>query len=192
MCKNEALMNRFFQEFNNISPIDKDCCCLIREKIKFETFDRLQFYSRENDISKKISFVCDGVLRIFHLDSEGNEWNKHFFTENDFFAASSNQAIRSTTAIQTLTKVLLISIPIDHFIELSNKHKSIELFIQKLLSIVLEKEKEKSFMLMSLVASKKYEYFTKIFPNLENKIPHYHIASYLGITPTQLSRIRKK
>jgi CRP-like cAMP-binding protein len=192
MHKNETFINRFFLEFNALSAIDKDCYCSLKEKIKFETLDRLQYYSLENEVAKKISFVCEGVLRIFHLDNAGNEWNKHFFRENDFFAASPNQEIPSKTAIQTLTKVQLISISIDHFIELSNKHKQIELFTQKLLGSVIEKEKEKSLMLMSLTASRKYEYFTTTFPNLENQIQHYHIASYLGITPTQLSRIKKK
>ena len=55
----------------------------------------------------------------------------------------------------------------------------------------VDKEKREIELVM-LGASEKYEIFKKEHPNLENLIPQYHIASYLGISPTQLSRIRAK
>ena len=41
-------------------------------------------------------------------------------------------------------------------------------------------------------AMTKYKWFLKEYPNLLNRIPHYHIANFLGMTPTQMSRIRKR
>jgi hypothetical protein len=46
--------------------------------------------------------------------------------------------------------------------------------------------------LVLLQADERYKIFKQEYPNLENLIPQYHIASYLGVTPTQLSRIRAK
>ena len=46
--------------------------------------------------------------------------------------------------------------------------------------------------LLNLNSTEKYRIFMKEYPGLLNRIPHYHIAQYLGITPTQLSRVRKQ
>lgn len=189
---NNLSIKQFKVEFNRISPIDNECFCLIENEIDQESLEPLQFYSHVNEYPKKISFVSEGVLRIFHTDDAGNDWNKHFLMENDFFAAGSNTQKPSSTAIQALTPVELLSIPLGRFLDLASNHKQIEIFITKLLSRVFENEKEKGLIQISSDASGRYDFFINKFPGLENRIQHYHIASYLGITPTQLSRIRKK
>jgi hypothetical protein len=57
--------------------------------------------------------------------------------------------------------------------------------------LFLEKEK-REIELVLLGAQQRYQLFQNEYPNLENLISQYHIASYLGVTPTQLSRIRAK
>ncbi len=112
--------------------------------------------------------------------------------KNDFFASGTSPDKPTSTAIQTLMPVKLLSVSLDGFIALSTDYKQIDVFIQKLLSSAFEREKEKGMMHISLEAPGRYENFISKFPGLENRIQHYHTASYLGITPTQLSRIRKK
>jgi CRP-like cAMP-binding protein len=190
MTEYDFFVKQFHKEFNKISTIDEDCFCLIKKELKLEEFKLLEYYSHVNEYPNKISFVCEGVLRIFHTDADGNDWNKHFLTENDFFAAGTNPEKPDSTAIQSLTPVKLLSVSLDAFLTLSAGHKQIDVFIQKLLSRAFEREKEKVMMHVSLDAPGRYEHFISKFPGLENRIQHYHIASYLGITPTQLSRIR--
>ncbi|GMU95073.1 MAG: hypothetical protein AMXMBFR50_05900 [Ignavibacterium album] len=55
----------------------------------------------------------------------------------------------------------------------------------------MQKEK-REIEIVLLNAEKRYQIFRNDFPQLEQQIPQYHIASYLAITPTQLSRIRRK
>ena len=76
--------------------------------------------------------------------------------------------------------------------KLSSKYKEISLFIQKLTSSYLEQKQLREIRLLSENSLNNYLYFKEVYPDLENKIQHYNIARYLGITPTQLSRIRKK
>ena len=180
------------KEMNLISPINTECFNEILEFATIEKLDKNDLYSREGTFAKKLTFVCEGVLRIFHTNDQGEEWNKHFIVEHDFFSASSNPETPSTISIQAITKVIQISVPLNHIYALAKKDDSISKFIQKLITLTLEKEQQRGLMLMSLDAIKKYEFFTKTFPKLENRITHYYIASYLGITPTQLSRVRKK
>ena len=76
--------------------------------------------------------------------------------------------------------------------KVSVKFKEVSSFIQKLTFEYLEQKQDREIRLLSEEAMANYLLFRKMFPKLENNIQHYHIASYLGITPTQLSRLRKK
>ena len=126
------------------------------------------------------------------MNDKGEEWNKHFLQENDFIASSISPEKKSITNIQALSKVLVLCIPYVKLMEIANKYKQINIFIQKLTFEYLEQKQKREIRLLSEEAMSNYLIFKKDFPNLEKGIPHYHIASYLGITPTQLSRLRKK
>lgn len=71
-------------------------------------------------------------------------------------------------------------------------NQDIERLARKLAELFFVQKEQREIDIVLLDADKRYLLFQKEFPGLENMIPQYHIASYLGITPTQLSRIRKK
>ena len=158
-----------------VKEIEKDC-----------------FFSKEGENAKYLGLILEGIFRIYYLDEKGNEWNKHFLLKNNFAASSIKPKNKSITNIQALTNVRMIVLPLDAFMELANKHNDLLLFIQKLTFSYLEQKQEREINLLSETAINKYLIFKREFPNLENEIQHFHVASYLGITPTQLSRVRKK
>ncbi|MFW5850920.1 MAG: Crp/Fnr family transcriptional regulator [Bacteroidota bacterium] len=190
--KIEHYINRMKDCMNEISTIDSFCFSDITTELTYETLEKNEFYSREGAYAKKLSFVCEGALRIFHANAKGEEWNKHFIIEHDFFSANSNIEAPSIVSIQAITPVRMLSVPLRYIHDLYSTHNQLNIFIQKLITLTLEKEQQRGLMLMSLDATQKYAFFSQTFPGLEKRIPHYYIASYLGITPTQLSRIRKK
>ncbi len=177
---------------DNIHPLGKDCWNEIEPLIYVKELDKNEYYSKEGQLTKDLGFICSGILRIFYLNEKGEEWNKHFLQENDFIASSISPKKKSITSIQALSDVLILSIPYKELMRLADKYLQINTFIQKLTFEYLEQKQEREIRLLSEDASSNYQMFKNTFPNLENIIPHYHIASYLGITPTQLSRLRKK
>lgn len=150
------------------------------------------FFSKEGDTAKGLGFILQGVFRIYYLDDDGNEWNKHFLQKNGFMATSISIDKKAIANIQALTDTLRIHLPYQKLYEFSKQHSDLLLFIQKLSFSYLEQKQQREIDLLSQTASNNYLTFTKQFPGLEDKIQHFHIASYLGITPTQLSRVRKK
>jgi hypothetical protein len=72
------------------------------------------------------------------------------------------------------------------------KYHDIERLGRKIADYFFIEKKEKELEMALLDADKRYELFQKRFPRIEMEIPQYHIASYFGISATQLSRIRKK
>jgi len=176
----------------SIHPLGNECWLEIEPLIYIKELDKNEYFSMEGQVTKDLGFICKGIMRIFYLNEKGEEWNKHFLQENDFVASSISPEKKSITNIQALSKVLILCIPYVELMKIANKHKQINVFIQKLTFEYLEQKQEREIRLLSENAMSNYLMFIENFPDFENKIPHYHIASYLGITPTQLSRLRKK
>lgn len=175
-----------------IHPISNECWDEIRPLVYSKKIGKEAYFSREGEKAKGLGVVLTGVFRIYYLDENGNEWNKHFVQKKDFIASSVSPEKESITNIQALTNAEIILLPLPQLLALSKKHNDLSIFIQKLTFSYLEQKQEREINLLSETALNNYLTFKKDFPELENEIQHFHIASYLGITPTQLSRVRKK
>lgn len=165
------------------------------EKIEPQLFQldlkRGDCFSVENAYNKTLGFIEEGVMRVFYRNKEGDEFNKHFLRADDFVAASINPDGKSITTIEALTKVRLLCIDYTFFIDLSKQFVEIDEFIRDKTLDYLERKQNREICLISEDATGNYLDFLKRFPGLIDQIPHYHIASYIGITSTQLSRLRK-
>ncbi|NOX87795.1 MAG: Crp/Fnr family transcriptional regulator [Calditrichaeota bacterium] len=177
---------------DKINPIENECWSVLKQIAFYRKLDKNEYFSREGEFPKEFGFICNGIIRVFYLSENGEEWNKYFFRENDFIAAGPDPDKESPTNLQALTSVTLICFPYPKFTELLRKFARLNAFFQKLTLDYLEKKQEKEIRFLSNKTTDNYLYFRENYPDLEGTIPHYHIASYLGITPTQLSRIRKK
>jgi len=152
------------------------------------------YFAKEGEYSSKVAFLSDGVMRAFFRNTTGNEYNKTFFTPPVFVAAYSSLTTKQKNLIniQCLTPC---SIWVADFARITSLYKDFPK-MESLARILAEykfaiKEK-REIELVTLEAKERYEIFKKEYPGLENQISQYHIASYLGISPTQLSRIRAK
>lgn len=153
-----------------------------------------EYFAKEGEFSSQLAFISTGVMRAFFRNKSGDEYSKTFFTPSNFVAAYSSITTKQKNSIniQCLTDCTLF---IADFKQLSSLYREYPKF-ESLARIMAEykfyiKEK-REIELVTLDGSQRYEIFKKEHPGLENLINQYHIASYLGITPTQLSRIRAK
>lgn len=177
---------------DRIYPLGNECWSEIEPFIYIKELDKNEYFSKEGQLTRDLGLISNGILRVFYLNEKGEEWNKLFLQKNDFVAAGISPERKSITNIQALSKAIIICIPYAELTKISTRHKEISSFIQKLTFAYLEQKQEREIRLLSEEAMNNYLLFRNAFPDLENKIQQYHIASYLGITPTQLSRLRKK
>ena len=177
---------------DEIHQLESKCWSEIEPLIYIKELGINDYFSKEGQSTRDLGFIFNGILRIFYLNDKGEEWNKHFLRENDFVASSISPEKKSITNIQALTETIILCIPYTELVKLSTQYKEINSFIQKLTFSYLEQKQDREIRLLSEEAMNNYLAFKISYPDLENKIQHYHIASYLGITPTQLSRLRKK
>jgi CRP-like cAMP-binding protein len=145
--------------------------------------------------AKYIYFICKGILRTYYLGENGEIYTKNLFSENYFSASKVSLLTKedSYLNIEALEDSLLIFIDFEKYKELIEKYSEFKTFYINYLEknwVIIKERNEISLIIDD--ATTRYENFIKNNPNIENRIAQHHIANHLGITPTQLSRIRKK
>lgn len=140
----------------------------------------------------KIGKVTKGVMRGYVCDKDGKEITTHFYQEGDMVIGSFIPNVDISFTIQALEDCE-ISVA-DYFEVMSHVNKDMEItqIVTREFQKLNKQLQERLVSLLNLTATEKYTRFLKEYPGLLNRIPHYYIAQYLGITPTQLSRVRKQ
>lgn len=157
-------------------------------------FTKNEYFANEGEFSQKLAFVSTGVVRAFFRNAEGNEYNKTFFTQNGFVGAYSSLVTnqKNRINIQCLTYSVFWVADFAKITELYDAYPKVERLARILAEQFFVHKEKREIELVMLEAAERYQIFKEEHPGLENLIPQYHIASYLGVTPTQLSRIRAK
>lgn len=185
-------MDKLKSYFNNISPLTAQTWERIFPMFKQESLFKNQFFAKENEISRKIGFLETGVVRAYFINNEGKEYNKQFFVGPSIIGAYTSLLLNKPNLIaqQALTDCLIYTCNYADLVLLFDTHQDLERLTRKIAEFYFLEKEKKEIEIVLLDASQRYIIFQNQFPDLEQLIPQYHIASYLGISATQLSRIR--
>ena len=179
---------------NQISPLQEKTWEALKQVFKTSQLKKGDFFVTEGQVTRKFAFLSEGVIRAFYQNNEGIEYNRNFFTNASFIGNYSSLITGkpSLHAQQALTNCQLYIGDYDALINLYDNYPDLERFARKFAENYFVKYEQKEIEIIFSNADKRYITFQEQYPNLIQLIPQYHIASYLGISPTQLSRIRKK
>ncbi len=159
-----------------------------------QTFRRGDYLIRAGSRQRELHFIVDGLVRFVYLAPSGKEFNKSFAGEGAFIGClrSMLTAMPCRFSIEALESTQTLCLSHDRRLELLQRYPQWEQMARRLAEqLALKKEaREAEFLLDS--AETRYRNFLTEHPRLAERIPQYHIASYLGITDVALSRIRKK
>jgi len=180
--------------FDSYSKITKESWQQIQSIIHFQSVEKGATLLREGQTAKYIHYICKGVFRTFFTDNQGNIYNKNIFLEGDF-PASKVSLLKNTPSyfsIEALEDSVVININFREYRRLIEENSDLKNFyiayIEK--NWIIEKEQNEISMVMENATARYLKLLNKR-PNIEKRVPQHHIASHLGITPTQLSRIRR-
>jgi len=166
----------------------------VESKITLRHIKRKQMILQEGFVCKHYSFVVQGCFKMYAVDDKGNEHNLQFAAENDWIADLGSfhsqkqsklfiEAIEPSVILQIEQQdlyFLYINIPkLDRIFKVIIENKFIELQNRVLQNI-------------SSTGQQRYLNFLEQYPKLALRLPNTQIASYLGITPEFLSKIRKE
>lgn len=162
--------------------------CSIRQLTKGE------LYIRAGDIPDKIAFNLRGLFRYYYIDSKGNDYTKGFFPEGAPISSYSAmiQKRESYFFIEAMEDSVIAVLSYTNWKRLLNTHICWKEFLISFLErgYCVKESREREFLVLD--AEERYRIFQQTFPNIEHRVKQHFIASYLGITPVALSRIRKK
>lgn len=139
-------------------------------------------------------FVYKGLLRSYSLDVSEKECTNHFFKEGSFTCelVSFNGAAGSPTNVEALEETLLLYVNRQTLEELFRRLPVFERFGRLLYEETFSKYKQHTLFRVRFNAQERYQHFAKEEPDLLNRVPLKYIASYLNVTDTSLSRIRRR
>ncbi|WP_316745780.1 Crp/Fnr family transcriptional regulator [Pedobacter gandavensis] len=186
-------MEEFWKYINSYTPISTAAKEAWQQLLSTQKLARQEYLLMEGSIPKRVSFVQKGLLSYFYTDKEGATVIKKFFPEQTLVASTSAMLLKEPGkfTIQALEPTEIISYPFEGFRLLTIAFPDIARFYIHYLEQhwVIEKEIGE-ISLKHETAGLRYAEFKQSHPLLLQRLKLHHIASYLGITPTQLSRIR--
>jgi CRP-like cAMP-binding protein len=172
---------------------------LLNELFETKHYKQGEMILKENVVCKHIVFILSGLARSYYINNEGKEytWYFHFNDADSKFEnyylidynsfLSQNPAQFNIEAIENCEVVMLSFENIQKLIEIS---PSFEKILGKMSSLAYQTVHKRTFILLTLDAQSRYQKLLAEEPYLLNKFQHYLIASYIGVAPQTLSRLK--
>jgi len=187
-------MNINFDYLNSISKISEDTFSELQNISEFKRVPAGTSIIKPGELSTKIYMLVSGVIRCFISTESGKEFNKSFYMPTSFVGALT--ALREKTpsafTFETLTDCKVYEVDYYELMKLCENNIVLKDLHNGILGVLYTQYEKRLVELISMDATKRYLELRKESPNIDELISQYHIASYLGITAVQLSRIRKK
>ncbi len=181
------------KHIDRIAFLPPDAWIELENIVHISNIENEGYLVREGARATNEVFLIKGILRGFYRSFDGEEINVAFYTENSVLPPVYTRTKNNTSQlnIQALSDVVFGEFNADQFTSLRYKYDS----LMKYGNVIVERElgykTQREILLLTKNAEERYLAFRELYPGLENYISQYHIASYLGITPVSLSRLRK-
>ena len=183
-------LHQFLQSTGRIGPADAET---IAEPFVAKTVARGQLLLREGQVSNDYFFLDAGWMRAFALSPEGQEVSTGFHQPSRMVLepASFFTRLPAKENIQALTDCTGWMLTFSQFNELFHARPEFREFGRALLVQGFASLKARMLEMVTLTAARRYAQLLRTSPELMQHVSVRHLASYLGITDTSLSRIRK-
>lgn len=187
------MIHQFKEYFQSKIELTDEQFDSISDPLKVKKFEKNEIVQYKGDILKYGFFVGKGLLRSYSIDSKGKEHIIQFAPEN-WFVSDRNQMHNepSDFFIEAIEATEAVIVPDNFMSEASRKVPCLLALNVTMLHNSIRFMQKRINMLLSATAEERYLDFIKLYPNLTLRVPQWMIASYLGITPESLSRVRKE
>ena len=188
-----ASTDEFFDKISEYASLSAGARAAWQRLLVKQHYQKNEHLVVQGQATRNIFFVESGLLLQYHVSEGGEAVVKRFFLERSF-AASTSALLTETVSdfsIRALEPVTVWAYDFRKFKDLVRDHRDIADFYIGYMERhwIVEKEPlEISFRTDD--ARRKYARFLEIYPGLETRIRQHEVAAFLGITPTQMSRIR--
>lgn len=193
MISNSAII-KLITFINKFSTLEQNDLVYLQEIFKFTVIKKNQIFLKAGNQLKYLGFIIKGTFRYFYIDINGNERTKYFVIENNFVFSLSSYIEKTPSLfyIEALEDSDLLVVPIEIINKLINSNIIWQNIYRNILetTYLIKEKREAEFLLFD--AKYRYLHFLKEYPGLDKIVKQHYIASFLGIEPESLSRIRSQ
>lgn len=182
----------FFQQFNEKIPLTAEEQETIKTYLTPKKLRKKQYLLQEGDICKYIAFVEKGALKSYVIDEAGTERITQFalegWTISDLYSFLTGEP--ATYNIDAIEDAELILISKAAHEELLHQVPKYETYIRLQITGAYIALQRRLTSIISLPIEERYKNLTTLYPTIVQRVPQHMIASYMGLTPETLSRVR--
>jgi cAMP-binding proteins - catabolite gene activator and regulatory subunit of cAMP-dependent protein kinases len=184
----------FFQKFNEKVSLTAEEEAFVKQYLTPKKIRKKQYLLQEGDVCKFIAFVEKGALRSYSIDDKGSERIIQFaleeWTISDLYSFLTGElATYNIDALEDSELVLISKTAHEELLKALPKYES---WIRIQITGAYIAMQRRLTSIISLSLEERYTAFTTIYPHIVQRVPQHMIASYMGLTPETLSRVRKK
>jgi CRP-like cAMP-binding protein len=186
-------LESLLKHINSITTISQEAQDALIKILEVKTYPAGTLLCKINENPSQVYFIKNGFARGYAVSSNCKSYNRAIYHTGEFMASLSALIIgkKAELALECLTACETVETNYYDFIALGKKFPEIALVYSKVLEENFIKLEQSNIQLATMNATERYLALRKRIPRIDNYISQFHIASHLGITPIQLSRIRK-
>ena len=180
-------------ERKSSAKLSEDERNLIMTQLKPKKLRKRQYFLQEGDVCKYMGFIVKGATRMFAVDEKGHEHILHFGLE-DWWVGDYESFYLLTPSkyyVEALEEVDMLLVTNEQLQELAGTIPAIAAMVDSINKGGTIANYKRMHAAISLTAEERYENLARMYPHFFQRFPQNMIASYLGISPETLSRIRK-
>ncbi|MBK7805437.1 MAG: Crp/Fnr family transcriptional regulator [Saprospiraceae bacterium] len=180
--------------FDQLIPLNIDEKLLVTELFKPRLYRKRQYVLQEGDICNQFNFIVRGCLRMYKVDDKGDIHIIQFAAENWWLSniGSFHDRKPSDLNIDALEDTMVLQISHENLLSLYTKAPKFDRIFRVLIEKSFVSLQQRLLQNISSTAEERYLTFQQTYTELSTRLPQTQIASFLGITPEFLSRLRNK
>ncbi|QCX53870.1 Crp/Fnr family transcriptional regulator [Elizabethkingia sp. JS20170427COW] len=187
-------MQNFNQYLQNQFGLEEGTVSVCTELARMKTLKKGEILVNSGEICKDFFFVEKGLLKQYFLDKNGKEHILYFAPENWLLGDRNSAYFNKPTEfiIEAIEDTEVLILEVSFFVKLSLKFPEVAFDADLLLHKHIRQLQKRVSQLLGATAEERYLDFITTYPNMMQRVPQWMIASYLGITPESLSRVRRE
>lgn len=190
----QASVEPLIDYFNQLIPLNSEEKKLVTEFFKSRLYRKRQYVLQEGDVCNQFNFIVRGCLRMYKIDEKGNTHIIQFAPENWWMIdiGSFHKRTPSELSIDAIEDTMVLQISHEDLIKLYISAPKFDRIFRVLIENSFVTLQNRLLQNISSTAEERYLSFMDTYSHLSNRLPQTQIASFLGITPEFLSRLRNR